>query len=91
MRDPTVGACQPKVLSHIKPTDFEYAGACGGHIDYLGFTFCRGRIFDVVETDTGQYDTIQDITWATGAAMCIRADLYHQLGGLDESYFAHFE
>lgn len=91
MSDPSIGACQPKVLSHIKPNEFEYAGACGGHIDYLGFAFCRGRIFDVVEEDKGQYEAVQDITWATGAVMCIRADLYHQLGGLDESYFAHFE
>lgn len=91
MSDPSVGACQPKVLSHNRPTEFEYAGACGGHIDYLGFTFCRGRLFDVVEEDKGQYDEVQDISWATGAAMCIRANLYHKLGGLDESFFAHFE
>jgi len=91
MADARVGACQPKILSDTKPEEFEYAGACGGYIDYMGFTFCRGRIFDVVEKDNGQYDAVKDISWATGAAICIRADLYHQLGGLDESYFAHFE
>ncbi len=91
MSDRSIGACQPKILSDDHPSKFEYAGACGGFIDYLGFAYCRGRIFDVLEKDNGQYDEPIDISWATGAAMCIRADLYHQLGGLDESYFAHFE
>lgn len=91
MSNEEVGACQPKILSDQKPECFEYAGACGGFMDVLDFSFCRGRIFNQVEEDHGQYDSSIEVSWATGAALCIRADLYDGLGGFDGSYFAHFE
>ena len=86
-----VVACQPKIRAEHTPTHFEYAGAAGGFIDYLGYPFCRGRIFDKVEADHGQYDTVTDIFWATGAALLIRADAYWEAGGLDGRFFAHQE
>ena len=88
---PRVGACQPKVLCHHDKTRFEYAGAAGGFIDAYGYPFCRGRIFDELEEDAGQYDDEREIFWATGACLFVRAELYHQLGGLDEDFFAHME
>lgn len=91
MEQDEVGACQPKILSDQQPEQFEYAGACGGFLDYLGFAFCRGRIFNQVEEDIGQYNDTTNISWATGAALCIRPQLFVKLGGFDESYFAHFE
>jgi GT2 family glycosyltransferase len=84
-------ACQPKILDEKDPTKFEYAGACGGYVDYLGYPFCRGRVFDYLETDTGQYNTVKDIFWASGAAMFVRRELYIEVGGLDASFFAHQE
>ena len=89
--DPTVAAAQPKVLSYRDKHQFEYAGAGGGYIDTLGYPFCRGRIFDAIEDDDGQYNDTVPIFWATGACMAIRAELYHTLGGLDEAFFAHME
>jgi GT2 family glycosyltransferase len=89
--DATVAACQPKLLSYHQPDLFEYAGAAGGWIDHLGYPFSRGRIFDVCEKDEGQYNTAEPIFWASGAAMFIRAKLYHEIGGLDASFFAHQE
>ncbi len=89
--DKTIGACQPKILSFRKKRFFEYAGASGGWIDALGYPFSRGRIFEEVEKDRKQYDSVSEIFWASGAAMFIRAELYHQFGGLDEDYFAHQE
>lgn len=89
--DPSIGACQPKLLHYFQRNRFEYAGAAGGWLDYLGYPLARGRIFDVCEEDNGQYDTVEPIFWATGAAMFVRAGLYHQLGGLDEFFFAHQE
>jgi len=86
-----VAAAQPKILSHRERTHFEYAGAGGGFIDALGYPFCRGRIFDLVESDTGQYDDTRPIFWATGACMFIRTELFHKLGGFDEDFFAHME
>lgn len=86
-----VGACQPKILTQKDPRNFEYAGASGGWIDTLGYPFSRGRIFDVCEQDKGQYDHIERIFWASGAAMMIRAKLFHALGGFDASFFAHQE
>ena len=83
--------CQPKILDDKKPLKFEYSGASGGYIDALGYPFCRGRIFDCIEDDRGQYDDIEDIFWASGAALFIRREIYIKLGGLDESYFAHQE
>ncbi|MDN4164411.1 glycosyltransferase family 2 protein [Cytophagales bacterium LB-30] len=90
-QNPEMGACQPKILSYQQKTHFEYAGAAGGYLDTLGYPFCRGRIFDVLEEDKGQYDAPAQIFWATGACLCIRANLYKKLGGLDESFFAHME
>lgn len=89
--DPTLAACQPKIRAFYDRSLFEHAGGAGGWMDSLGYPFCLGRIFMDLETDRGQYDTPSDIAWATGAAMFIRADLYHQIGGLDADYFAHME
>lgn len=88
---PEVGTLQPKLLSDRDPSSFEYAGASGGYLDKFGYPFCRGRIFDTVETDNGQYDDVVDIMWATGACLMIRTDLYREAGGLDEQFFAHME
>jgi len=90
-RDPSVGACQPKILSYRERDRFEYAGAAGGWIDALGYPFCRGRIFAVTERDEGQYDDLQEIFWASGAAIFIRSRLFHGLKGFDPDYFAHSE
>lgn len=89
--NPQIAACQPKIKAFADKTKFEYAGAAGGMMDFLIYPFCRGRLFDDVETDTGQYDDEKEIFWATGACMLIRADLYHQFGGLDDDFFAHLE
>lgn len=86
-----VAACQPKILSHGERTMFEYAGACGGYIDKYGYPFCRGRIMNVTEADTGQYDTPARIMWASGACIMIRAEAYKKAGGLDVAFFAHME
>lgn len=86
-----VAACQPKLLSESDNDYFEYAGACGGFLDYYGYPFCRGRIFDTVEEDNAQYDYNQSILWATGAAMMIRSIDYKAVGGLDGRFFAHNE
>ena len=88
---PDVAACQPKLLSFRDRKRFEYAGAAGGFIDRYGYPFCRGRIFDVVETDEGQYDTPVSVFWATGAALLVRLDIYRSAGGLDGRFFAHME
>ena len=86
-----VAACQPKLLSIHDRQAFEYAGASGGFIDRLGYPFCRGRVFETVEQDQGQYDDQTDIHWATGAALMIRAKDYWAVGGLDARFFAHNE
>ncbi|MBR5541159.1 MAG: glycosyltransferase family 2 protein [Bacteroides sp.] len=88
---PEVAACQPKIRSERNKEYFEYAGAAGGYLDKYGYPFCRGRIFDVVEKDQGQYDTIQPIFWATGAALFVRMNDYQEVGGLDGRFFAHME
>lgn len=88
---PEAAACQPKLLSLADRDCFEYAGACGGFIDRYGYPFCRGRIFDTVERDGGQYDYRQEIFWATGAAMMVRSADYWRAGGLDGRFFAHNE
>lgn len=88
---PEVGAIQPKLLSDSDPTSFEYAGACGGFIDRNGYPYCRGRIFADCERDNGQYDTVADIFWATGACLMVRSELYLRVGGLDSRFFAHME
>ncbi len=86
-----VAACQPKLLSIFDKDYFEYAGASGGFLDRFGYPFCRGRIFETVERDNGQYDYATDILWATGAALMIRARDYWNAGGLDGRFFAHNE
>ena len=86
-----VAACQPKLLSIYNRQTFEYAGASGGYIDRLGYPFCRGRVFETVEQDEGQYDDPTDVHWATGAALMIRAKDYWDVGGLDARFFAHNE
>jgi len=89
--DPQIAACQPKLRSWHDKTSFEYAGGAGGFIDNLGYPFCRGRLFQTLEKDEGQYDDQQEIFWATGACMFVRASLYHEYGGLDNDFFAHME
>lgn len=86
-----VAACQPKLLSVADRDSFEYAGACGGYIDRFGYPFCRGRVFDTVERDNGQYDYTTTVLWATGAALLVRARIYNKVGGLDARFFAHNE
>ena len=88
---PEVAACQPKLLSIYNKDMFEYAGASGGYIDNFGYPFCRGRLFDVVEEDNGEYDYATEILWATGAALMIRSKDYWEVGGLDGRFFAHNE
>jgi GT2 family glycosyltransferase len=89
--DPSIAACQPKIRSFNEPAFFEYAGAAGGFIDKFGYPFCQGRIFQVLEEDTGQYDQPGEVFWATGACMFVRAELYHRFGGFDDDFFAHME
>lgn len=90
-KHPQVAVCQPKLLSFQEKSCFEYAGAAGGFIDKYGYPFCRGRIFDVIESDHGQYDDIIPVFWATGAALLIRLQVYREVGGLDGRFFAHME
>lgn len=98
---PQAGICQPKMLSEgrhqeildgfVGKETFEYAGACGGYIDVLGFPFCRGRVLSKVEEDCGQYDDPAQVFWASGACMVVRSSVWRELGGLDEAFFAHME
>ncbi len=88
---PNTAAIQPKILDYKQQTHFEYAGAAGGFMDQLGYPYCRGRIFDTLEEDTGQYDDISDIFWASGACFFIRKQVFDTLGGFDEDFFAHQE
>lgn len=88
---PDVAACQPKIRAFHNKAFFEYAGACGGYLDKYAFPFCRGRIFSNVEEDKGQYDSVADVFWATGAALMVRSDDYLSAGGLDGTFFAHME
>ena len=89
--DEQIAACQPKILAYDLRTHFEYAGAAGGFMDYLGYPFCRGRIFDTRDEDLGQYDDETDVFWATGACLFVRAKVFHEIGGFDERFFAHME
>lgn len=89
--DKTIAACQPKILSYNNKNKFEYAGACGGWLDSFGYPFNRGRVFDICEFDKGQYDNAEPVFWATGAALFIRAEIYDQMEGFDEFFFAHQE
>lgn len=91
-QNPDVGAVQPKILSYKDKGKFEYAGAAGGYLDALGYPYCRGRLFDVVEEDRGQYDgPAVDVAWASGACISMPRELYLRLGGLDARFFAHME
>ncbi len=88
---PIVAACQPKLMAYYKKEEFEYAGAMGGYLDRYGYPYCRGRIFDTVEKDHGQYDTDVSLLWATGACLVVRLPIYKEVGGLDGRFFAHME
>ena len=90
-REPDVAVVSPKLVSWLDRTRFEYAGASGGFIDFLGYPFCRGRILKRVEVDEGQYDDARDVFWVSGAAFCCRADVFRALGGFDDDFFAHME
>lgn len=89
--NPKTGAVQPKILDHKRKTHFEYAGAAGGFMDKLGYPYCRGRIFDTVEEDRGQYDSDLPLFWASGACLAIRKQVFEKAGKLDETFFAHQE
>ena len=90
--DTDIAACQPKIKAYADKGRFEYAGAAGGYLDRNGFPFCRGRIFDTVERDEGQYDgEVKQVFWASGAAMLVRRKDYLEAGGLDTDFFAHME
>jgi len=89
--DKTIGACMPKLKSYFDRESFEYAGAAGGYIDKLGYPFCKGRLFDTIEKDHGQYDGCFEVFWATGACFVIKSEVFHQMGGFDPFYFAHQE
>jgi GT2 family glycosyltransferase len=89
--DESIGACQPKIRSYIDPESFEYAGAAGGFLDRFGYPFCRGRLFQTIEKDNGQFDDPCEIFWATGACMFVRAEVFHAAGGFDSDFFAHME
>ncbi|MGM0932555.1 MAG: glycosyltransferase family 2 protein [Bacteroidota bacterium] len=90
-KEPETAAVQPKLLDYRNKDYFEYAGAAGGFIDMLGYPYCRGRIFDSLEEDHGQYNDDIYIFWASGACLAIRNSAFYEAGGLDESYFAHQE
>lgn len=91
LKDESMVACQPKILSYHERNKFEYAGAAGGFIDKYGYPFCRGRIFDTCEEDNGQYNQSSEIFWASGACFFIKADIFHKVGGFDADFFAHME
>jgi GT2 family glycosyltransferase len=92
-KDASIAACQPKIMSQHEGfrDEFEYAGAAGGYIDKYGYPFCRGRMFQNLEKDHGQYNDDREIFWATGACMFVRAELYNKMDGLDADFFAHME
>ena len=89
--NPSCAACTPKIKDYNNKTHFEYAGAAGGYIDRYGYPFCRGRLFDVLEEDHGQFDQVSYIFWGSGACLLVRAKHYQAVGGLDEQFFAHME
>lgn len=86
-----VAAVQPKIHSWLRKDYFEHAGAAGGYLDMLGYPFCRGRVLGKVEKDEGQYDSVAEVLWTSGACMCIRTTIYKESGGLDAKFFAHME
>ena len=89
--NPTIAACQPKLLSYKEKEMFEYAGAAGGWLDKYGYPFAKGRVFDICEKDNGQYDQQEPIFWASGASLFIRSSVFHSMKGFDEYFFAHQE
>lgn len=89
--DAKIAAVQPKICAFATKSKFEYAGACGGYLDKYGYPFCRGRILDTLEDDNGQYDSLQQVFWASGAAMAVKAAVFHEMGGFDTAFFAHME
>ena len=89
--DKSIAACQPKILAFKNRNLFEYAGGAGGWLDLFGYPFARGRVFDICEEDKGQFDRTEEVFWASGAAMLVRSDVYHNLQGFDEYFFAHQE
>ncbi|WP_298777985.1 glycosyltransferase family 2 protein [uncultured Polaribacter sp.] len=89
--DPNTAIVQPKILDYKEKSKFEYAGAGGGFIDLFGYPYCRGRVFNHLEKDKNQYNDTEDIFWASGACLFIRSNVYHELQGFDEDYFAHQE
>jgi GT2 family glycosyltransferase len=90
-QDPGIGACTPRIRDFKRRTHFEYAGAAGGYLDRFGYPFCRGRVFDHLEEDRGQYADGTDVFWGSGSSLMVRTALYREAGGLDEQFFAHFE
>ena len=90
-QDPLVAIAQPKLLMFDQKNTFEYAGAAGGFIDKYGYPFCRGRLFNTLEQDNGQYNDAREIFWASGAAMFVKSKVWHEMGGLDGDFFAHME
>ena len=88
---PEIAAVQPKIRAWLKRDYFEHAGAAGGYLTCLGYPYCRGRKFGKTEQDKGQYDTVAEVDWTTGACMCVRTSIYKELGGLDAAFFAHME
>ncbi|AOW16618.1 dTDP-Rha--alpha-D-GlcNAc-pyrophosphate polyprenol alpha-3-L-rhamnosyltransferase [Polaribacter vadi] len=89
--DEKTAIIQPKILDYKDQTKFEYAGAAGGFVDLYGYPYCRGRVFNHLEKDNNQFNDISEIFWASGACFFIRSQVYHQLNGFDEDYFAHQE
>ncbi len=89
--NPDIAACQPKIMAYHQRDSFEYAGASGGWIDAYGYPFCRGRVFDTLEKDLGQYDNPAEIFWASGACLMVHADRFHEANGFDPDFFAHME
>ncbi|MDD3738364.1 MAG: glycosyltransferase family 2 protein [Lentimicrobiaceae bacterium] len=89
--NPKIAAAQPKLLSYNEPYLFEYAGAAGGFIDKYGYPFCKGRIFQHIEQDDGQYNYLDEIFWASGACLFIKSETFFEVGGFDDDFFAHME
>lgn len=90
-KDEKIAAAQPKILQYNNPEYFEYAGAAGGFLDHLGYVFCRGRIFEHLEKDNGQYNDSLPVFWASGACLFVKSKAFHQVNGFDEHFFAHME
>ena len=88
---PECGICGPKLLSYKERDTFEYAGAAGGYLDRYGYPYCRGRVRRKVAKDQGQYDTVEDVFWVSGACLMVRSRVWRALGGLDDRFFAHME